>query len=306
MPFFSNQVEDERATCTKIKSRDFDLNNKKGLKIDPIAKSQNSAEQADKQNSTRKDGEKGKENAHSHGNELRQDATAPYFARLARCVALPDKGGIQDPGNRPIFSEQGRLTPSTESDGGHSTSSNNNLNGVTRTKLQKLNSFNNAKSIDPRVPQNGPLATSVNGKLALNLRPEWIHECDGPCDTGFRQYEALYVCKICFGKKFCGECIEAVKAETLVRRDCCPDHEWYQAWPIAEPKWRAVAEEVEGGRLVMRPEWVEKVRGNGFERRAPLQGVRIYNVGSLWGVNLFWVFQKGCRNQLSLNSTGER
>ena len=86
-------------------------------------------------------------------------------------MALPDEGGIQDPGNRSIFPEQGRLTPSTESDGGHSTSSNNDLNGVTRPKLQKLNSFNNAKSIDPRVPQNGPLATSVNGNWPSTFVP---------------------------------------------------------------------------------------------------------------------------------------
>jgi hypothetical protein len=51
-----------------------------------------------------------------------------------------------------------------------------------------------------------------------------------------------------------------VKAGRLVCRDCNPDHEWYQAWPIPEGAWDVAVEDVEG-KLVVRREWLEGLRG---------------------------------------------
>ena len=115
----------------------------------------------------------------------------------------------------------------------------------------------NAELEEPET-MTAPFRTT-DGRLALNLSLEWIHECNGPCNTPSWKYNELFICKICLSKKFCGDCLQLVKAGTLVRRDCCPDHDWYRAWPIPEPKWEGTAEEVEG-HLVMRTDWLEKIR----------------------------------------------
>ena len=208
-----------------------------------------------KEKSTCNDDQVGEEHARDNGDQLERDITVPYFAKLARCVALPDEGGIQDPENRPSCPEYKTLALPEISNEHNATLRNHSSKSV-HMKLRKPNPSNTprAASLDPN-----NTSTTVNGRLTLNISSAWIHECDGPCDISFREYDALYVCKICFGKKFCGDCIQRVKAGTLVRRDCCPDHDWYQAWPILEPKWKEVAEEVEG-KLVMRPEWLKKIR----------------------------------------------
>ena len=245
-------VEDERqsATGTKVtvdQTSDSNANQQTDFHLE-----RKQSGYPDEQRSKGEDNQIGEETTR---NELKRDVTVPYFAKLARCVALPDEGGIQDPENRPKPPEYKTLAPSNTSSK-KSNSNKKHSSKPIRTKLQKPKA--------PNTPESAALApnntsATVDGRLALNLSSAWIHECDGPCDTSYREYDQLYVCKICFGKKFCGECIKAVKAGTLMRRDCCPDHDWYQAWPIQEPKWKEVAEEVEG-KLVMRPEWLERIR----------------------------------------------
>ncbi|KAI9729147.1 MAG: hypothetical protein M1834_007054 [Cirrosporium novae-zelandiae] len=61
----------------------------------------------------------------------------------------------------------------------------------------------------------------------------WIGRCDGgECPSSYRGYKKLFFCKVCPGKKFCDKCVEHITNNTLVRRDCDPAHEKYQAWPI--------------------------------------------------------------------------
>ena len=196
------------------------------------------------QKSTSHDDRMGQEKTRRYDQKSKQDVTVPYFAKLARCVALPDEGGIQDPENRPKLPEYSTVAQPTELNTHESQSSK-----PIRAKLQKPKGSNTPESALLPALNNTSITTS--GRLALNLSAAWIHECDGPCDTSYRDYKELYVCKICFGKKFCGKCLENVKAGTLVRRTCCPNHDWYQAWPIAEPRWREVAEEEVDGKLMI-------------------------------------------------------
>ena len=248
-------VEDERAASIRTKDK---LKENRSLNMNQDMKPDSGGmkfPQVDEAKSIGDDKQISGENARHDANESKQDVTVPYFAKLARCVALPDEGGIQDPESRPKPPEYKTLAPSTEPNK-HSTPAENHSSKAVHMKLQKPKAAN--------IPESASLApnntsATVNGRLALSLSTAWIHECDGPCDITYRDYEQLYVCKICFGKKFCGECIKEVKAGTLVRRDCCPNHDWYQAWPILEPKWKEVSEEVEG-KLVMRPKWLEKIR----------------------------------------------
>ena len=259
-------VEDERAASVKTKDDEKNLEVAQKQRIVPTAESDEAGKHSNVEESTVEDLKKSDEGAQHNGNEGRQDITVPYFAKLARCVALPDEGGIQDPENRPLLPTFKQLPSSPTTTTEPSTHTTSADSKPLRTKLRKLSSPGSPEpAATPTIINNNnntsSSSTKVDGRLTLNLSSAWIHECDGPCDTGFRDYDELYVCKICFGKKFCGACLEAVKARTLVRRDCCPDHEWYRAWPIPEPKWRDVAEEVREGRLVMRPEWLERVRG---------------------------------------------
>ena len=118
-----------------------------------------------------------------------------------------------------------------------------------------------------RRPTDHISAITINGttRLALSLDIAWIHECNGPCDTSYADYASLYICKFCLGTKFCRECLQLVKEEKLVCHDCSPQHSWYQAWPIPEGKAELVAEEKkeegEGGRWVIRKEWLDRLRG---------------------------------------------
>lgn len=103
--------------------------------------------------------------------------------------------------------------------------------------------------------------TSVksDSRLALSLDIAYIHQCDGWCSNDCHTYTSLFVCKICLGPKFCGECLQLVKEEKMVCRNCSPQHSWYQAWPIPEGKAELVAEQ-EGGKWIIRKEWLDALR----------------------------------------------
>lgn len=96
-------------------------------------------------------------------------------------------------------------------------------------------------------------------RFALALDTTWIHQCSGPCSTSYHSYTSLYICRICLGTKFCGDCLQLVKANNIVPRDCSPQHSWYQAWPIPEGK-AEVAAECEEGKWIIRKEWLNKLR----------------------------------------------
>lgn len=126
-----------------------------------------------------------------------------------------------------------------------------------------------SESIHPtplvRRPADHISAVTINGttRLALSLDIAWIHECNGPCNASYGDYTSLHICKICLGTKFCGACLQLVKEEKLVCRDCSPQHSWYQAWPIPEGKAELVAEEKkeeDGGGWVIRKEWLDRLR----------------------------------------------
>ncbi|KAI4121206.1 MAG: hypothetical protein LQ338_006497 [Usnochroma carphineum] len=104
-------------------------------------------------------------------------------------------------------------------------------------------------------------AVTIDGKtrLALSLDISWIHRCNGPCSNNY-QYTSLYICNICLGTKFCGECLQLVKEERLVCRDCSPHHSWYKAWPVPEGK-AEVAAEFDGERWMIRKKWLDELRG---------------------------------------------
>ncbi|KAK6519902.1 hypothetical protein TWF506_000197 [Arthrobotrys conoides] len=95
---------------------------------------------------------------------------------------------------------------------------------------------------------------------ALTLKLTDCHKCSGDCSDKLG-YEVLYMCAVCPGRNFCGECLEKVKVGTLARRDCNSNHEWHRAWPSDEKRWKKVADESEDGHLVIKPSWLEEMRG---------------------------------------------
>lgn len=131
------------------------------------------------------------------------------------------------------------------------------------------------------VPSTTSTADPLATRLPLSLTSAYIHHCDGPCGTNYWRYAALFICTVCLGKKFCGDCLELVKAGTLTCRDCHPDHDWFQAWPIpattgedgsVKRPWDVAAEEVGGDAdgdgdgaakpFLIRRDWLEELRGS--------------------------------------------
>ncbi|KAK6340012.1 hypothetical protein TWF730_001789 [Orbilia blumenaviensis] len=96
-------------------------------------------------------------------------------------------------------------------------------------------------------------------RSGLTLTLSSCHKCSGDCSNKLG-YETLYMCAVCPGRNFCGECIEKVKTGTLARRDCDPGHEWHKAWPSDQKRWKKVVEESNDGYLVIKPSWLEDMR----------------------------------------------
>ncbi|KAL8937940.1 MAG: hypothetical protein Q9211_003439 [Gyalolechia sp. 1 TL-2023] len=111
----------------------------------------------------------------------------------------------------------------------------------------------------PRTDQAEAVTINYKNRLALSLETSYIHACNGPCSSRNLEYTSLYICRICLGTKFCGECLQLVKEEKLGRRDCSPRHTWYQSWPIPDGK-AEVAAERNGDRWIIRKEWLDGLR----------------------------------------------
>lgn len=200
-------------------------------------------------------GEKGEETTVKNTGMTEPKKDAAELSEKGGSSAKLDEGEPEAAGD--LSSVASRcLTPVTDAEG-EPTSIDNNEVPISESNTGDPPADLNSTTSDSLVDA-APIKTA-DGRLVLSLAPRWIHECDGPCSTNYWHYTELYICKICLGKKFCGDCINLVKAGTLVRRVCSPHHDWYQAWPIPEPKWSEVAEEVDE-HLVIRPEWLEKIR----------------------------------------------
>ncbi|KAF3083390.1 hypothetical protein TWF102_009153 [Orbilia oligospora] len=113
---------------------------------------------------------------------------------------------------------------------------------------------------DTTVPANADNTSRPALTTALTLKLTDCHKCSGDCSDKLG-YESLYMCAVCPGRNFCGECIDKVKAGTLARRDCNSNHEWHRAWPSDEKRLKKVADESEDGHLVIKPSWLEEMRG---------------------------------------------
>lgn len=73
-------------------------------------------------------------------------------------------------------------------------------------------------------PASTQLGTNPKSHLKLQIKKEaWAYSCHN-CRHYVHQCEEFFFCEICYDKNFCGACLTRVKAGTLLRRQCNPEH----------------------------------------------------------------------------------
>jgi len=99
---------------------------------------------------------------------------------------------------------------------------------------------------------------------AIGFRAYYFR-CDGPCTTQFHTYKdppykELYFCEDCIDTCFCEDCFPIAKKGELPYRKCSPDHTFVQVFPIPEEAKEVAARFVDGKRVEVQKEWLEKLR----------------------------------------------
>lgn len=64
--------------------------------------------------------------------------------------------------------------------------------------------------------------------------------CDGGCGTVWRYADDLYSCKICADVQFDLRCLNKLRAGTLKRVVCSPEHEWLHVPPFSDEEYHKV------------------------------------------------------------------
>lgn len=135
---------------------------------------------------------------------------------------------------------------------------NDDAHSSTEDKAQNQSLDNeSAESQNPESKFNATI--DVLKKPSLQLKKRWFLNCDGPCEDPEISYNKLYFCRVCPGFIFCDTCIKAVKNNTQVRRQCNPNHSWYEAWPIKEGVYDGAVDIVDD-QLFIKPEWLKALR----------------------------------------------
>ena len=118
-----------------------------------------------------------------------------------------------------------------------------------------------------------PLETEAPAKLG--------YTCDGGCNITMTYADSIWFCKVCDDFQFHDECLKKLRAGTLNRYACSPDHEWLRV-PSWIDEYRATGKgrvriggELQdgkrvGGTIVPVEEWLDMIREKwGIEKPAP-------------------------------------
>ena len=143
-----------------------------------------------------------------------------------------------------------------------------------------------ASETRPQLTSPPTRSTSISGaslfanaerleEQARTLRLSLFWECTGGCDEHVEEYKACYVCKTCFRRHFCDECMTRFIGGKGMFFNCSPSHKLFQVYPLPDR-----IEDLEvvtiAGEKVRRIEWLAGLRrewlDNGFvkeEMRVP-------------------------------------
>ena len=174
----------------------------------------------------------------------------PYESQ--QCLEASDP--TYDPGNfyPPDTSRMPQKTPLTNQHA-HPQIDPEDLCGITTTT---------AKLTLTRSRSNESLGSSSSSGSIVGEQlgeEETEFQCAGPCGRLIHEFKAVYVCHYCLVATYCDECHASIQAGTLGDAYCRSWHPHLQIYPL-EAGAEKVASEREGGKLIPRREWVERLK----------------------------------------------
>ncbi|KAK5018938.1 hypothetical protein LTR60_000456 [Cryomyces antarcticus] len=109
--------------------------------------------------------------------------------------------------------------------------------------------------------------------IMSDISEEYHYDCDGPCDTSCDEWDEMHLCEICENAVWCGECIQLLKTDRLVKRECNSDHTFYRVSPLRKEARefadeRIVAEWCREESVVLRKHWTGGLREEWSKWRA--------------------------------------